>query len=196
MRRVLPKANQIMAVCCLGIMILAGVTFAQQPRVRSVQQMVVEDNNGKTVGRVLGGVSVYNIESANSIDMNMRTVVVLQADQTLVPVMVGRDRFYGGGGLVYELENCSGIPFFSLGSVIPRQTDAPSLLPRTAIGPPGQTVYTAVPGAVPRAISKKSVLEFGRCSNETGNVPNAIPTQPLVDLLTVFTPPFTLKAVP
>ena len=101
MRRVLPKANQIMAVCCLGIMILAGVTFAQQPRVRSVQQMVVEDNNGKTVGRVLGGVSVYNIESANSIDMNMRTVVVLQADQTLVPVMVGRDRFYGVGGLFF-----------------------------------------------------------------------------------------------
>ena len=181
---------------CLCLVLLPRSTFAASPRIRSVQQMVVEDSSGKTVGRVLGGVNVYNIESDNSIDMKMRTVVLLQVDQTIVPVMVGRDRFYGGGGLVYELENCSGTPFFSLGSVVPPETDAPSLLPRTAIGPPGQTIYMAVPGAPPRAISKRSVLEFGKCSNETGNIPNAIPTLPLGNLLDEFTPPFSLKAAP
>ena len=188
-------------MCTLGLFPLTGTMFSQQGRgqrgrVQPVQQMTVEDVSGKTIGRVLGAISVSNIESAASLNLKMRTIVLLQVDATLVPVMVGRDRFYGGGGLVYELEDCLGTPFFSPGVPLP-ETDAPSLLPQTAIGPPGQTIYMAVPGAAPRAISKGSVLEFGlRCTNETGTIPNAIPTQPLVDLLTVFTPPFSLRAAP
>ncbi|OFV97707.1 MAG: hypothetical protein A3H28_12335 [Acidobacteria bacterium RIFCSPLOWO2_02_FULL_61_28] len=185
-----------MGLCLLGMMSVPGVAFGQQTRVRPVQQLIVADSSGKTIGRVLGGMNIYNVESFASTDLNMRTVVLLQVDQTVVPVMVGRDRFYGGGGLVYESENCMGTPFFSPGVRLP-ETDAPSLLPLTAIGPPGQTIYIAIPGAAPRAISKRSVLEFGlRCSNETGNIPNAIPTHPLVDLLTIFTPPFSLRAAP
>ena len=185
-----------MGLCLLGMMSVPGVAFGQQTRVRPVQQLIVADSSGKTIGRVLGGMNIYNVESFASTDLNMRTVVLLQVDQTVVPVMVGRDRFYGGGGLVYESENCMGTPFFSPGVRLP-ETDAPSLFPLTAIGPPGQTIYIAIPGAAPRAISKRSVLEFGlRCSNETGNIPNAIPTHPLVDLLTIFTPPFSLRAAP
>lgn len=195
------KIMRTFALCIVGLFALRETAFGQQrhpgqARVQPVQQMTVEDAGGKTIGRVIGAISVSNIESANSLNLKMRTTVLLQVDGTVVPVMVGRDRFYGGGGLVYESEDCLGTPFFSPGAPLP-ETDAPSLLPQTAIGPPGQTIYMAVPGAAQRAISKRSVLEFGlRCTNETGDIPNAIPTQPLVDLLTVFTPPFSLRAAP
>jgi len=196
MRCVLFRPIRDVTLGCLVIMTLQGVTFAQQDRVKPVQQMVIEDGRGKTLGRVLGGVTIDNIEPFGSTNLIMRTYVLLQVDKTLVPVIVGRNRFYGGAGLLYESENCMGTPF--LNPAMPEvEIDAPSLLPLTAIGPPGQTLYMAVPGTALRAIVKKSVLEFGlRCINETGNISNAIPTQPLIDLLTEFTPPFSLKAAP
>ena len=182
---------------CLAVMVaLQVIAFAQQTRVKQVQQLKVEDSTGKTIGRTLGAINVYNIESSASTDLNMRTVVLLQVDQTLVPAMVGRDRFYGGRGLWYESEHCMGVPFFSVDTTF-SETDALSLLPQTAVAPPGQTIYVAIPGAARQTITGRSNLEFGlRCTNRTvADIP-VIPTQPLVDLLTVFTPPFSLKAAP
>jgi len=182
--------------CLCALTALEGVLLAQQTRVKPVQQVKVEDSTGKTVGRAVGSIGLSNIESSASTDLNIRTVVLLQVDQTLVLVMVGRTRFYGGRGLWYESENCMGIPYFPVDTSL-SETDAPSLLPQTAIAPPGQTIYIAIPGAAGRTITGKSNLEFGlRCTNRTITSIPVIPAQPLIDMLTEFTPPFSLKAAP
>ena len=190
----LKELRGALIACTLLILGVPAMSCAQPPRVKPVQQLVIEDRAGKTVARVIGGISVSNIQDEVNINLLMRTFALLQIDQTVVPVLIGRDRIYGGAGLIFESPNCMGIPYMNPGrpSI---EIDPPSLLPLTAIGPPGQTVYVAIPGAAARPIVKKSVLEFGlRCRNETGNIPEATPTQPLIDLLTVFTPPFSLKA--
>ena len=190
------KTIRGIALGIIVIIVLEGMLLAQQGRVRPVQQVTVEDSTGKTVGRTVGAINVYNIESSASTDMNMRTVVLLRVDQTLVPVMVGRDRFYGGRGLLYESEDCIGTPSLHFDATLP-ETDAPSLLPQVAIGPPGNTVYMAIQGVARRTITVRSGLEFGlRCVNRTVTDVPVLPTQPLIDLLTVFTPPFSLKAAP
>lgn len=167
---------------------------AQQQRVKPFQQLIVMDSAGKTVGRATGAISVSNIESSASTDLKMRVVLLLAVDDILIPVLVGHDRFYGGRVLWYESENCMGVPYFPVDTPL-LETDAPSMLPQTAIAAPGQTAYITVPGTAHRNITGKSVREFGlQCTNRTVANITAIPTQPLIDLLTVFTPPFTLKA--
>ena len=191
-------------ICTLAIFLLAnvtlgGMTYAQQSKVKPVGRLVVEDSKGKILGTTLGGTNVNNIELPGGIALNVRFIVLLQVGENIAPVMVGRDRFYGAGA-AYELENCMGTPSLTIDSST-SEADFLSLLPRVAIGPPGNTIYMAIPGAVPRPITITSVLEPSvefphRCRAVTPTTRDAVPLQPLVDLLTEFTPPFTLKAAP
>ena len=160
----LARAIPSLTICFLIGWASEGVIFGQEGRVRPVQQVTVKDSRGKTVGRAFGGVNVHNIESSASTDLNVRTIVLLRVDEHIVPVMVGRDRFYGGRNLLFESENCVGTAWLPppADPTLP-ETDAPSLMPPAAIGPPGNTLYVATPGAPSRPITISSLLKNAIC---------------------------------
>lgn len=184
------KAVRVLWICLLVSLGVFGAAFGQE-RVKPVQKLVVVDSRGRTVGQTLGGIGIHNFEAFGGADLSIRTIVVLQVDNWLVPVAVGRDRFYGGRVLWFESANCQGAPWLP-----PQQYPAepPPLFPQVAIGPPGQTVYMAKPDAVTRSITINSILDNSlTCRNYVAQV-ESLPTQPLIDLLSVYTPPFSLRA--
>lgn len=172
----------------------AGTAFGQQARVKPVHQITVEDSRGKAIGRSFSTIGLDIVEHGGT-DLEIRALVLLQIDQQLVPVAVGRDGFFGGRVLWFESENCIGTPFFS--AEARSSESAQSLVPRAAIAPPGQTLYIVAPGAAPRPITIRSILEHAStCRNQTFSNISALPSQGLLNLLTVFTPPFGLRAAP
>ena len=162
----------------------------------SVNHAVVVDSKGKTVGATIGGVGL--VTSRFTRGTQIHPTVLLRVGQHLVAVNVDRDRFFGGT-LFFESPDCSDTPWFP---------DPPlelggrrSLLPQTAIELPGQTLYVEKPGAVSPTVTLRSRRGegFSSCVGENSYSPITVPAvqaQPLVDLLTVFTPPFSLRAAP
>jgi hypothetical protein len=93
------------------------------------------------------------------------------------------------GGLYFGTPDCTGPPLMHLSS-------GPSLGPLLTpvhVGPPGWTVYIPDPGAVPQTLGVQSQLNGAVCSPACCVNNNAVPYLPLVDLSTVFTPPFTIR---
>jgi hypothetical protein len=166
------------------------ILYAQQRKLKPVNRVVVADSNGKVVGITLGGASVH----ASSIigpDNEVRPTVLLAIDDTLVAISVARDRFYAGSVIYFESQGCAGGSWYPTDS-----TGKPPVLPPAAIGLPGQTLYVEKDGASAQTILTRSRLIDGtQCVNAQFSLP-AVPMEPLLDLSTEFTPPFTLKAAP
>jgi hypothetical protein len=120
---------------------------------------------------------------------------LLRVGQNLVLVNVDKDGFYGGT-LYFESTNCSDTPWFRF----PDPGGRPSLLPQTAIGLPGQTLYSERAGGLTQTVTLRSKMGQDLfCLNNNFFSPitvQGLQAQPLVDLLTVFTPPFSLRAAP
>lgn len=166
--------------------ILTVAAFGQQGKVKPVGRVVVVDSNGKIVGATLGGTSI--IAPGNP---EIRATVLLDIDQHLVAVNVARDRLYAGVILLFDSEGCTGNAWYVTDS-----SGLPPLLPRAVIGPPGRTVYVERQDApVQTVMTKSRFINGNECVNFTFSLP-VVPAQPLVDLLTVFTPPFSLRAAP
>lgn len=194
MRNEMESALRILAICLVAALSSGELSFAQQAKVKPVGRVVIVDSKGKTVGSILGGVG-FNIKVIGGVPPNLgiRFVVLLEVDEQVVPVAVFRDRFSGGGGLFFESENCLGTPWLITNT---SPNEPPNLLPQVAIGPPGQTLYVETPGASPQSVTTKSLLVgFSTCSNQTFQL-SLLPAQALVNLETVFTPPFSLRAAP
>ena len=155
----------------------------------SINHVIVVDSKGKAVGATIGGISLITVHSVRGTQVN--PTVLLRVGQHLAAVNVDRDRFYGGT-LYFQSENCTGTPWFR----VPLSEGRPSLLPRVAVGPPGQTLYIETPGAASQEIPVNSKMDEDlSCPSWVTTIP-AIPGQALVNLLTVFTPPFSLRAAP
>ena len=121
----------------------------------------------------------------------VRATVLLDIDDRLVAVNVARDRLYAGVILLFDSLDCSGNAWYVTDS-----SGIPPLLQPAVIGPPGQTLYVASTDAAPRTVLSRSRFVNGnQCVNFQFSL-DAIPMEPLVDLLTEFTPPFSLKAAP
>ena len=58
----LGKAIRVPSICLVAYLSLAGMSYAQQARVKPVGRVTVEDSRGKVIGTTLGGYNVNNIE--------------------------------------------------------------------------------------------------------------------------------------
>ena len=140
--------------------------------------MMVVDSAGTVVGSITGF----------TFDGSQRVLpqVVLQRDGRLVGLLVHPDGFEGSGpSLAYGSMDCTGQAW--LGGPF-----ATLILPGTIEGP-GQTVYIPDPSAPPGLVTAGSLLQLGTCFTFQFDVSSAVPAIPLVDLNTLFTPPFSLK---
>lgn len=196
MGKCLEGAIRIFAVSFLAGLAFIGVSWAQQGRVKLVQHIMVVDSKGKAVGVSLGGLGLHVTEVLGGSN-ELRPIVVLQVDQHLAAVNIARDRFFGGPALEFDSENCTGSAFLPPES----SSEAPPLLSPSAIGPPGQSLYLQAPNSQPQAVTIRSIvinshlIKGGQCVNVNLHGMR-VPAQPLVDLLTVYTPPFSLRAAP
>ena len=154
-----------------------------------VNHVAIVDSKGKAVGESIGALG-----GAPSGTL-MLPAVLLRVGQNLAFVNVDRNGFFGGT-LYFESTNCSGTPWFRS----PQPSGRPSLLPQTAIGLPGQTLYMEMAGGLTQTVTLRSSMGQDLfCLDNRFFSPitvTAVQAQPLVDLLTVFTPPFSLRAAP
>ena len=181
---------RIVAISFVAGLTLPGASLAQQARVKPVGRAVVVDSQGKVVGTTLGGASMFD-PGSGSIN-EVRPKVLLDIDEHVVAVSLGRDRLYGGSILLFDSTSCSGNAWYP-----PASSGLPlPLLPRAIVGPPGQTLFVETLGVAPQTVTTKSrFINGSECVNFTFTA-QEVPMQPLVDLLTIFTPPFSLRAAP
>jgi hypothetical protein len=150
----------------------------------------VYDANDTKVGELIG-----------STDRTLQPAEVLfRIDGHSFVLSVFADRFAGTSDRVYfEGDNCVGRSFLFLSSTLSQVR--PTLLPLIAVAPPGSTVYLAENHGPAQTFHYNSTLTAsslstagGVCDSPGGNNPiNARQATPLVDLDTMFTPPFRIQ---
>ena len=154
-------------------------------------KLVVVDADGKQVGTVVGAM-INQVTIALSVNgRNVLLEVSLAVEAQEFP-NAGRllPPIRGVGTLRFESRDCSGPPFLS--------RSANRLLDWGAIAPPGLTLYLPeVSGAAPRRIAPNSYQAYRDCwtlEQPTTSGPY-VPAVAIVDLLTLFTPPFRVVIV-
>jgi hypothetical protein len=151
------------------------------------EKLVVVDANGKQVGTVVGS-RLTQVTIALSV--NGRHALLHVASAVESPVFPGTTLLVppiqGARLLRFESRDCSGPPFLL--------SSANELLDLAAVASPGMTLYLpVVPRAAPTRIVWNSYREdTGGCHTmEQPMLSDAhVPAAAIVDLLTLFTPPF------
>jgi hypothetical protein len=166
-----------LAVGAMTLSALLGSTVGAQT-FQPIDQLSVVDSSGKTMGKLL---DLYKGNSGSAI-------VALKANDLVFTVWIHRDSFETGD-LCFESADCSGPAF-------PCECFDPPLLgaAQAVISAPGNTLYATAAGATPRPVTLRSSSWGGTCSDLgwENTCDSALPVQPLVDLDTLFTPPFRL----
>ena len=166
----------------------AAAALAQKPTVKPVGQVVVVDSKAKIVGHAMGGLGVNFLTAVG--DQPFEPTVLLQVDEHLVAVHVARNRLFGRT-VYFESENCQGTPWLFASPSIE------SLLSLVGIAPPGNTLYLPPATVVSQQITVRSFLSSGTCNSLSFSfTTNAVPGEPLINLDTVYTPPFSVRAIP
>ena len=131
------------------------------------------DSKGKIVGSVAGA-------------LGFSTTVLLKIEDRLIPVALLKNSYLRASSLFFELPNCQGTAW-----IIPTPD---TLVTNAMVRPPGNTIYIAEEDVVPVQITIASL--FGTiCQSSSGKV-EAVPAVPVIDLDTVFTPPFSVRTIP
>lgn len=159
------------------VILLASVSWAGQP-VKPIGSLNAYDANGKRIGQV--------------IDLNngQGSTVFVRIGGTPTYLTVGPSSMWAGNPeLSYQSTDCSGAPFIRV---------ANSLFPTlVATGDPGLTVYVPQSGQTAQTITIASVtenLQPSQCQPLLHSQQiQAFPAVPVIDLSTVFTPPFSVR---
>ena len=137
--------------------------------------LAIYDANDKKVGDVISTTATT-------------AIVVLQLAEHLLALSVDKNGIYGSssGFPRFESINCSGPPL----------VDIPfthSIFPFvTVTGPPGRTIYLPDAEALPQQFRYRSQLNPAGCV-PANDLLTGVPATALLDLDTLFTPPFTVQ---
>lgn len=131
--------------------------------------------NGNKVGDVIG-TSIASM------------VVTFEAGRNLFALSVGKDEIGGqlDGTFRYESTDCSGTPF----TYYP---EPGRIFPFVVISAPGRTVYLPDQNATPYFFHYGSTRDENGLCQASSDVWTGVPAIPLVDLNTLFTPPFHVE---
>jgi hypothetical protein len=162
----------------------------------------VVDAHGKQVGNVVGvflgfptvalrvkdqGLLLNVVATDSYPSFQGPTILPIQPWYTTVSIGVGPANF-----LSFESDDCSGAPLM-VDFTGPANENR--LLQNTVVALPGMTVYVADQSTGPRQVEVRSFLSGGEASAICQTFPasrSVVPAIPLIDLLTVFTPPFRI----
>lgn len=163
----------MLAIALVGMLAISTVNAGT---LKSVDALVVVDANGKKVGTVTDiGLTLTG------------AAVVFEVDGFLFALFITQGSFIGTFTFFqFESTDCTGTPFIGSSTGL--------LLHGVAVFPPGMTVYRPDPTATPRTITSRSEMgNAGSCIVITRTIPDRSPAFPLIDLSTLFTPPFSVK---
>jgi hypothetical protein len=153
-------------------------------------KLVVVDADGKQVGTVVGAM-INQVTIALSVNGRGVLLDVVSTVSTEYSPGAGVLAPLRGSSLLsFESRDCSGPPLLS--------QRPPRLLDAGAIAPPGLTLYLpAVPRAAPATFVWGSYVGIAGCQAVPMpvTVGDLVPAVAVVDLLTLFTPPFRLRFV-
>jgi hypothetical protein len=163
-------------------------------------EIAVVDANGRQVGTVVGA-RIADVTIALSVNGRQALLDVVSANSTVYPGLGALLPIQGAEAgllLTFESRDCSGAPFL--------YQPPERLFDWAAVAPPGMTLYLPeTEGMAPRTIMPGSSLEaVGGCltsltpitgfddPSEPPTTAYFVPAAAIVDLLTLFTPPFRL----
>jgi len=151
-----------------------SITGPAGPRLTAV------DANSREMGPVI---------SIDTVQGNSPWIALSVGDFNFALELLRRDAradFYGGTTAVsFDGSDCTGTPF------VRQQNTA---MPLVAVGPPGNTVYRAIPGApLGNPTVRSSFFVGGACTNHIPFAVPAFPGEQVVELDTLFTPPFSVR---
>lgn len=178
----------------LGSLLITNKSSAEDKEsVRPVDQAVVVDVHGHKLGNVV------NVNGPLA-------MVLVEAAGHLVSLNVTPNQLLGTGGpLFFTTNNCTGTPYVA--------AQPPALVAVSTLAAPGNSVYVQTPNAIPQLITALSTLPPAPpgvppiCLSTVPPPPPppappppappqvfAVPARRLVDLNTVFTAPFRIRA--
>lgn len=152
------------------------------------QPVAVFDANGTKVGNVIGttrfGSAAGITFTGFALEQFTIPIVAVNVSGALFGLAVEPARL-SAGVLLFGSPNCSGTPFLLFGGV--------TVLPVTAVTPPGSTLWAPAPAGTPASVSINSHLtRDGQCELLLGTTLLVVPAAAVIDLDTQFTGPFTI----
>jgi len=172
-----------------GILLMASMTVSHAQSIRRIGALALVDSSGRKVGPASD--ALYGIAT-----------VALAVDDRIVPLQVVPSGRVAGGGLpslLFESVDCSGTSFV-ISDSCPGNCFVP---PFGAFNMPEPTIYVPNAQVGPQVVMVKSYrnqsFSVSSCESVGGSgsfAQTVVPAIKLVDLSTVFTPPFTLIEEP
>ena len=149
------------------------------PETPTAKEVVVVDSTGKTLGNVIG------IKSPSG-PIYEAALVAMNINQQIFVVVVGQDGYWRDGNIFYQLPDCSGTAYRELGSDAQHGVFSASFVTKN-------NVLFGETGEYQDDANFSSYGDGdGYCYNTggIGTINRAVPVAPIVDLDTLFTPPF------
>ena len=181
----------IVSLAAIGLLLPLA---ASAQKLRPVQQLTVYDADGNRVGVIIGAETEYDA---------FHPLVPFKVDDVPFMLSVFRDGFAAQEVVVWESTDCSGAPFIPIGT--PDYPITRSSLPIVALGVPGSTVYVEDGAVTTIGVRSYSTMPINaprnvpplptRCA-APGIVPwirQVVPARALIDMNTLFKPPFTVR---
>jgi hypothetical protein len=181
------KSLLTLVIAVILVLVSLTATFAAQNVLKDRNSLTVVDAKGTKVGELFGVSGPFSSGG----------LMVFEVDQRLV--VLGVDALglsASGATVVFQSATCTGLPFLML---IDNQL---AILPRNffavrGIGGPGHILYLEHPEAEPFVLDPFSGWRLnpdGICSpTSRSDAVTLIQAQPVVDLDTLFTPPFSVR---
>ncbi len=157
-----------------------GLAHAQPPTIRAVEKLIVVDANGKKVAPVVQ-------------DFSGLQQILLQVKGFLpFDLTVFSERLTGVTNLLFTTNDCSGQAFVEHNLAVGIFVE----LPAAATGLPGNTIYIPDPNSTPTMVTYNSHRDDqnSQCINDGPTEDTLVPAIPVIDLETIFTPPYHLEA--
>ena len=170
-------------VVIAGLLLLLSLDALAEGR---RDKLAVVDANDRQVGTVVGS-RLDQVTIALGVNGRHALLEVVSAVPLLYPRAGAVLPIQGDGFLMFDGGDCSGTLFL--------RQPSNRLFDRAVVGPPGLTLYLPeTPGAVPRTIPIGSFVDYfqGCQTSDPATGFELVPAVAIVDLLTIFTPPFRL----
>jgi len=141
------------------------------------------DANNKQVGEVMSITPLTGNQAVVAVKVNGQKMVFIADPSSLRSFSIFRLWFQSPD------TTCAGTPLIQVAS----SPGAYFVLPPGVLGPPGTTLYIPDPNAAPQTISVGSQFGSFGCQSGTFSVPDLVPALAVIDLDTLFTPPFRVE---
>ena len=173
----------------LVILSILGITFAVLPAIAQNEKankktkdmhLIVVNSTGAEVGTLI------DFQGQVPDTLTHGLAFAITNDGRIAPFGITPEGIDTEGRLYYQSTNCTGTPFILTNT--PR-----TFLPRTALNPPGQTLYIEQVGAIHAARTFQSYRDLsGTCNPDTA-IELSVPVTSTGLDFSIFVPPFTVE---